>query len=306
MGEVFYKTFFLTYLLGILCLSLLSAQPPPKTLYFNSLDQRQHLPPGGIMNFYEDSKGYLWLCTGGGLCRYDGKNLEVFKAEPNNINSLSESGINDITEDKQGKLWISTRGGGLNCFNPTTGQFQHFRHNEADSTSLSNDYLKHIVIDDEGMLWIGDDTGGGLNRFNPITGKNTRYVPQRGVEGKLQGTVFSEIIPDGDRIYLGTTAGFEYFDKKTGQFRFFPFFQENGKHHYYNLYAMCKDRNGKVWIDAPNAGFRIYDPVTDSIISNVVPEIVGTPKTYLNRMAEDINGTLWMVGNNRFMVFIGG
>jgi len=38
----------------------------------------QGLPQSQVMSLYQDSKGFMWIGTKGGLCRYDGKNLKNY------------------------------------------------------------------------------------------------------------------------------------------------------------------------------------------------------------------------------------
>src|SRR5688572_14885390 len=47
-----------------------------------------------VLNIYEDSKGFIWLCTRGGLSRYDGSRFTNYTTE----NGLTHDMINDIIE----------------------------------------------------------------------------------------------------------------------------------------------------------------------------------------------------------------
>ncbi len=47
-----------------------------------------------ILNIYEDSRGFIWLCTRGGLSRYDGSRFTNYTTE----NGLTHDMINDIIE----------------------------------------------------------------------------------------------------------------------------------------------------------------------------------------------------------------
>ena len=112
----------------LLCLLLpisLAAQEFATDLYFTKLDRKI---PRAVSNIFEASKGFLWFGSSGGLCRYDGTEIKLFKAHPVDTNSLSSSLIRCVVEDQSGMLWIGTRGRGLNAYDPETGVFEHYLH----------------------------------------------------------------------------------------------------------------------------------------------------------------------------------
>jgi ligand-binding sensor domain-containing protein len=150
---------------------------------------------------YVDRQGVLWVGTwNGGLNVFD-RTTEQFTCylhDPDDPYSLSHNRVNVIFEDKSGRLWIGTDGG-VNSFDPTSGQFfhfgvlwvasvggglnkldpvtgycQHYRYDPADPHSLSNDSVFAMTEDATGTLWVG--TIGGLNRFDRTSEHFTWYT----------------------------------------------------------------------------------------------------------------------------------
>lgn len=248
------------------------------------------------MDFFQDATGHLWICTIAGLNRYDGNQVTTYLSDPLDLNSLSSSVINGMTQDSAGTIWIATREGGLNAFDPCTERFTHYRHDPEDASSLSGDNLKSIDVDEEGQLWIGAETSP-LVRFDPATGKAHRFARRPGVPGQLQGLRVHVIIADSQRIYLGTDAGFEYYDRKTGRFRYFPLRDPaSGDTLQYPIYGMARDREGNVWFGYPGEGLRVYDPHTDTVTPFEVLTADGQRNTRPMRMLEDQRGNLWIAG----------
>jgi len=76
---------------------------PPYKLY----TLRDGLPQMQIWSMFQDSRGYMWFGTKGGLSRFDGHNFVNFTEK----DGLPENQIEQIAEDYSGKIWIVTRRG---------------------------------------------------------------------------------------------------------------------------------------------------------------------------------------------------
>lgn len=69
------------------------------------------LPQTQITKLYQDSKGYIWIGTKGGLSKFDGVEFENYTLKDNLVNELVEF----VHEDSTGKIFIGTRHG-LNTY----------------------------------------------------------------------------------------------------------------------------------------------------------------------------------------------
>lgn len=117
-----------------------------------------------ILTMIRDSNGFIWIGTNNGLNKYDGyKTLEFFH-EDDNPHSLSNNWISSLLEDHDGNIWVSTTGGGLNKYDPNTGQFTKYLSDHEDSTTISSDIITTIYQDSKNRIWLG--TMEGLSRLN--------------------------------------------------------------------------------------------------------------------------------------------
>lgn len=83
-----------------------SAQLISKAVVINS---DKGLSQNSVYAICKDSKGFLWIGTGDGLNRFDGKNFTVFRNTPLENNSLKGFYINyKMHEDNRHCLWFST------------------------------------------------------------------------------------------------------------------------------------------------------------------------------------------------------
>jgi signal transduction histidine kinase/DNA-binding response OmpR family regulator/ligand-binding sensor domain-containing protein len=275
---------------------LLSAQEFASDLYFTSLDLKTTRT---IATVFEDSRGFLWFGGSGGLCRYDGTAIKRFRAHPIDTTSLSGAIVDYISEDKEGTLWISTRGRGLNAYDHETGIFKHYLHNPKDDESISSNVVRRTAVDESGMIWIGFNEVEGLNALDPKTGKSQRFVVQKGKQGQLQGKVLGDIRILGDRIYLGTTVGFEYYDKATEQFHFLPLLDEKGDTIYYTISSLQISQDGKIWMNMPGEGIRVYDPTTDEVAAYPITTKAGKQTPKIDVIREGKDGRLWFIGDKQ-------
>lgn len=87
--------FVLYLILGINSL-LLQAQHP----YAWDLTVEDGLPSLEVYDLYEDSKGYMWMGTDKGVCRYNG---QEFKSYYNEVQR--KEAISGMQEDAKGRIW---------------------------------------------------------------------------------------------------------------------------------------------------------------------------------------------------------
>lgn len=69
------------------------------------------LPSQVVYSIIQDSKGFIWLGTLNGLCRFDGKNFKTYTTD----DGLPDNEVLQLAEDKQGRIWLSLFNGGA-CY----------------------------------------------------------------------------------------------------------------------------------------------------------------------------------------------
>ncbi|WMX12721.1 histidine kinase [Aureispira sp. CCB-E] len=84
--------------------TFVNAQDP----YHWKLTDDDGLPNMEIYGLYQDSKGYMWIATDGGLCRYDGKEIITYTSEDQKRTSAAS-----IQEDSRGTIWYKNFAGQL-------------------------------------------------------------------------------------------------------------------------------------------------------------------------------------------------
>ncbi len=86
----------------LLLLSFSSSNLLAQRFLFEEFTSEHGLPSEDIYSLYSDRQGFLWISTSGGLCRYDGVDLEVFTTR----DGIPEYEIVRIHEDVKGNVWF--------------------------------------------------------------------------------------------------------------------------------------------------------------------------------------------------------
>mgnify|MGYP001209330461 CR=1 FL=1 len=186
----------------------------------------------------------LLITTYNGLFRFNRK-TEQFTLFSAKLHQKIQY-IVDLKKDKNGCFWIA--GNGISFFNPKSGKLKTFVNNPSDTTSLSNNNVIKILIDNKDRVWIGT-YGGGVNLYNPADKSFTRYNQ---ANHNLQNDYISNLnISKSGHLIITTTKGFSLLDPKNGKIRNYNI--ENGLplNSLYNG-GMCQTKNGEIFIAGMN------------------------------------------------------
>ena len=127
--------------------------------------------PSDAYNIFVDKRNNYWVITGGGkVFIFDQKE----KKWHTSVNSyFAEYGIPalpspmqiwDVAMDHRGWLWIATDHEGLFVVDPKSKEVKQFVNNKYDTTTLSENTAKHLLIDKNGGVWIACYRNG-LNQY---------------------------------------------------------------------------------------------------------------------------------------------
>lgn len=223
-------------------------------LFNNVFSQKLHiknystddgLPTAQIWCTLQDSKGYMWFGTTGGLVKYNGKQFKNFSV----IDGLCNNIVRSLLEDKNGNLWITTNGG-ISCFDGNN--FKNYTAEEEIGTGIVWSIIEH-----QEYLWFGT-MEKGLSRFD---GKNfVNYNTENGLPGN---NVYS-LLSDGQYLWIGTRdGGLSRFDGKS--------FTNYGKKEGIPAKTIGKlvKKNSTIWICTRGSGLFKYENSRFTKISNL-------------------------------------
>ncbi|WP_190277380.1 sensor histidine kinase [Taibaiella lutea] len=133
-------------------------------LTYKTLSAEDGLLSIEVHTIIQDSKGYVWIGTKNGLCRWDSKNFEYFTI----ADGLPNNEVLYVYEDSKGRIWIS-------CFSEELCYYFNGRiYNSKNAPFLNK------IKSQQGLMFIEQNnefyyksTDASLIKFNLLTQKST-------------------------------------------------------------------------------------------------------------------------------------
>ena len=219
----------------------------------------QHLAsPARTRYIYRDKSGQYWLATENTLYRYN------LQSQTATLEKVFASGrdLNCITDDGEGHLYISVFGMGLCIYNTHTGESQMLSMMQTQRSEgyLTNDWLKALLFDSRGMLWIC--TTDGVSMMNP----KGNVFNSRGWNALLKNIQCYSICEtaNGDML-IGTESGLYRYYWKENKTKEDPKAQALKDK---MICSMMRDDQGDIWISTTN-GIWQYSDKRQELIGHV-------------------------------------
>lgn len=205
------------------------------------------LPSKNTTAALKDKRGFVWVGTENGLCKFDGYAFKTYVNIFGDSTSITNNYVNAIVEDKDGIFWVATMNG-LNRFDPATEKFERFYHKESDKKSLSNNKIWALHIDKQNKLWVGTDDG--FNLLNRKLKTFTVYQPDTKKAAAIKGKSVNAILEDKQgNLWLGNwSKGLNKFDQKTQRFTVYEQKEIANQKNPNDIWTLSMDEEGIIWI----------------------------------------------------------
>lgn len=240
---------------------------------------------------------------GNGLIIFDPQN-ETFTSIQDNAHGINliSSYLSALFEDEREILWLATHGRGVNKIRKNP--FSWYGSNSSSSLRLSDNNIKSVYQDKNGIVWVG--TQNGLNRIGtdkkilpPLFHKNDDPL-------SLPHNQINAITQDRfGTLWFGTPSGLAKLNSD-GTFNVIlhnPLLYSSLTHN--NISALYPDPSGKLWVGTAGGGLSLYDPLNQKAIPYRYN--LHDPNTlsnnYIQALTIDRHGVLWVGtsdGLNRF------
>jgi len=174
---------------------------------------------------------------------------------------LSQITVHAILQDSKGFLWFGTEDG-LNRFDGY--KFVTFRHDDNDSTSISDNFIWSIIEDKSGFIWIGTN-GGGLNRYDYLSNSFTYYMHDPKNANSISENNIRKVFEDsGGELWIGTnSSGLCKFDRSQNKFIRITSNKNPNSLSSNNIRFISEDENKNLWIATDGGGVNKFDKNTN-------------------------------------------
>ena len=196
--------------------TILSSEAP--TLRFENLNLEDGMAQYSAENVIQDSLGYMWIATQGGLHRYNGYEFEIYTSTAFDTTSVSSGSTFDIEEASNGDLWVTTTGEGLNRFNRKNQTFTQYTHDPSDSTTVASNNLSFVYEATNGDLWIASPANGVSRLPADSTDYFIRYQHDPDDPNTISSNFVALITEDAaGNIWVGSRQGVNRINPATGE-----------------------------------------------------------------------------------------
>lgn len=205
---------------------------------------------------------------------------------------LSQLSVSCIFQDSKGFLWFGTRDG-LNRYDGYN--FEVFKNDPTDSTTISNNNISSIVEDKQGNIWIA--TEKGLNCYHYASNNFTSFFKSADTYGISHNKVGSLRYDHQDRLWVGTEQGLDLYNPDN---RTFTKNTLDEKLFNNRILSLLDDSFGNLWIGTLSAGLIQYNPQTkDYKLFQCVPDDPSSlPDNTVRTLFEDSERNLWVGTKN--------
>lgn len=141
--------------LYLMCSTTLAAQD--KDFVFTHFTREDKLLSNRVNYSFQDSQGFIWICTANGLQRFDGKRMLAFQHRNSDSTSIPGGEVLGIMEDDRKQLLVFTSGG-VSYYDPLHASF---RKVDIDYRPADRRYpIVKFIKDSHGSIWVMLYKGG--------------------------------------------------------------------------------------------------------------------------------------------------
>ncbi|MFZ4521290.1 MAG: hybrid sensor histidine kinase/response regulator transcription factor [Bacteroidales bacterium] len=212
-----------------------------------------------ILALFLEGPDKIWLGTQAGIIKVD-RHLHAAEYVTSGKSGLSSDLVVDIKQSPDGRIMIATDGGGLDIYDPASGEYTSFMNNPNSPNSISNNSVYAIFIDSFKGLWVGNYIGG-INYYSEYDWKFQPVKHELNDPQSLSDNHVRCFYQDRQgALWIGTLGGLNQYDQATEKFRIYTADKKSASSLASNsVLSIYEDHDGKLWIGTFGGGISILD-----------------------------------------------
>ncbi len=267
------------------------AETRAQELSFELFSANHGLANSEVTAIFQDSRGYIWFGTNGGISCYDGFSFKTFSIR----DGLVYNAVLDFEQDQHGNLWIATRDG-ISKFDYKNDQDFSFENYNKEGGFPGSSFVNEIVIDKEDRIFC--TAGNQLAYFDDNKFHIIHSLPEL-----KDDEVVSLYVDNENYLWIGTKTGvlkLMVFGKKP-DFQIKRMFTKEVLPVTEGIVAIAEDHAGNMWFSSRGVGVCRFDGKT---FTTFFPEN-GLCSRYVSGFVVDRNNRIWMKSLEGLSMFDG-
>ena len=187
--------------------------------------------------------------------------------------------IRGIQDAGEGKIWIATDHQGLYQYKKRNCQLVHCRNRADEATSLGEDNISTICVDDKGMLWVGH-VKKGVSYYAPSAPKFLQY------KNKDWRNISAILEDHKGNLWIGTD-GFGLINKRPYSDKVINKIDIPGN----IVVSLIEDHKNRIWIGTYLHGLLCYD---NGETKHYTKDNSGLSDNSIYGLQEDSLGNIWI------------
>jgi len=238
----------------------------------------------------QDNQGFIWIGTGEGLNRFDGRSFKIYRSNPKSTTSLKSNIITCLFCDSNGQLWIGTYGGGLSRYNKEKDNFLTYTSDPNNPKTILTGEINAIAEDKYKKIWIG--TNLGLHQYDPKNNGFIRFtmpIDQKQNSRTIANNSINFIKQDDNILWItyasGILTAFNTTEMSFKHYKLFDIASQQAAD--FSVNSLVIDKN-LIWISTWTKGIWIFDKLTGK-----AHPYEKESSQYINFFFKDKNNRYW-------------
>lgn len=297
---------------------------------FKSLDVKDGIPDNYVYAILQDSYGFMWFVSGGGLNRYDGYNFKYYPIAGTDVYSIREDADRNIWVQANERYFVYNRV--KDCVEDNITDILQGVDIQDEIELLSVDYDHNIWLSAGGELIYYEMDEDRVSNFALASDDKIKWIECRNKQAyilftdgavrkvdlrtkRLSDEIFLSLSDHPHhRMYLdyalnlwfytphSSEDALQYYNSQT---KVLKKFMDYNNRAYYFVTAVIDDGKGNIWIGTDNTGITIYN-----INSNECTEIMyeknnrfSIPTNHIDCFYHDRQNIMWVGTSKRGVAY---